>query len=313
MEIKTFSIIIPNWNGERFLRTCFDSVKKQTFQDFEIILVDNGSTDSSVDFTRINYPKVNIVSLKKNLGFAAAVNAGMKVAEGKLIALLNNDTEVDKEWLSEILKASSENDKVSFFASKILEFNNRDIIDSCGDGLFWSGRSYGISKGKKYSSVFSTGKFVFGATAGAAVYKKELIEKVGLFDEDFFMYLEDVDYDMRAQLLGLKCLYVPNAIVYHIGSATSGKNSGFIFKYITRNRWHLMHKNFPGHKLLINSPIILLSEIRFIIAAVRHMFIKEYLWAITNGIKQFPLMAAKRKKIQRSRTATFAELNEIIK
>lgn len=313
MKKPIFSIVIPNWNGKEFLRICLDSLFKQSFKNYEIILVDNGSSDDSVSFTKNHYPEVKIVVLKKNMGFAVAANTGIKEAKGGLVALLNNDTEVDKDWLREIFNASEKDNHASFFASKLLDFKNRKIIDSCGDGLSWSGRAFSIGKGKKDSPGFEDVKYVFGATAGAAVYKKEMLEKVGLFDEDFFMYLEDVDLDFRAQLMGFKCLFVPKAKVYHIGSATAGKNSAFVFKYITRNRWYLMKKNFPWQKVVTYYPLIIISELRFFIAAVRHGFLGEYFWAFQQVIRNRAILVRKKSGLMAARAVSFKQLDEVMK
>lgn len=311
-KTKLFSIVIPNWNGSKLLKGCLKSLHNQSFDNFEIIVVDNGSTDDSVSFVAKHYPGVRILELKKNLGFAVAANRGVKESKAELIALLNNDTEADREWLLQIKVAAEKNSEASFFASKILDYMDRSIIDSCGDGLNWSGRAYNIGKGKQDGGKYQKSKFVFGACGAASIYRKEVFEQVGYFDEDFYMYLEDVDFSLRAGLLGLRCLFVPEARVYHLGSATTGARSPFIFKYITVNRFNLIYKNFPWQKILINSPRIILSELRFFVAALRHFFIKEYFWAICRFVRLAPCMHQKRKKIQKSRIATFTELSRVI-
>jgi len=307
-----FSIIIPNYNGQKFLKKCFDSLKKQTFKNFEIILVDNNSSDDSINFCEKNYPEVKLIKMKSNGGFASAVNAGYNQSSGNLIALLNNDTEVDKDWLKEVKQAAESQPVAGFFASKMLDFEDRTIIDSCGDGLHWGGRSYNIGQLEKDNGNFDKDELVFGACAGAAIYRKEVFDKIGLLDDDFFMYLEDVDFDFRAQMAGFKCLFVSKAKVYHIGSATSGKRSAFIFKYSTKNRLHLIYKNYPTSKLFTKLPNIIFSECRFFAASIKHAYTKEYFQGIFMAFKEHQKMIPKRNKIQTSKAIKIKYLDEII-
>lgn len=310
--MNKITVIIPNWNGEQYLKTCFDSLRKQIFKHFEVVLIDNGSNDNSVEFTQRNYPEIKIIQLTKNTGFAPAINIGIKSSKTNLIALLNNDTEVDPEWLSELYKATEKYKDAGSFASKMLDFKNRDIVDSCGDAMTWSGRPYKIGELQKDGERFSSFRFVFGACAGAAVYKASLFNKIGGFDGDFKLYLEDVDIDFRAQLAGFKCVFVPKAVVYHIGSATSGKKSAFAFKMMIKNHFHLIHKNFPISMLITKLPKIFYSEFRFFGVALRDGFVKEYFWAIGKSLLEYPKMLHKRKYIQGHRKVSLDYLNSII-
>jgi hypothetical protein len=306
------SIIIPNWNGARFLGTCLKSLAKQNYQDFEVIVVDNGSSDNSVDFIKKEYPQHQVIALKENVGFARAVNIGIKATPSNLIALLNNDTEVDKNWLGEIAHAAAKYPEATFFASKMMDYKRRDIIDSCGDAMTWSGRSYKIGEGSKDSPKYCKEKYIFGACAGASAYRKEFFDKVGYFDEDFFAYMEDVDLDFRAQLLGLKCLFVPSAIVYHIGSATAGRGSGLAFRHMVRNHLFLILKNYPLAGLARHSARILYSELRLLAAARRERYLKEYFWAMKEVLFNLGLTLAKRAKIQKKTHVSLGALNQVI-
>ena len=311
--MTTFSVIIPNYNGQRFLPVCFESLKNQSHKNFEIILVDNNSTDDSIVFTKRYYPQVKIIKIKNNGGFALAVNAGIKKSTGELIALLNNDTKVDRNWLKEMKKVADQCPSVDFFASKMLDFYDHTIIDSCGICLTWSGRSFNNFMTEKDCAKCQKDAYVFGACAGAAVYRKEIFDQVGLFDEDFFMYVEDVDFSFRAQLMGFRCLYVSGAKVYHIGSASSGgKQNPLSFKLCARNRWYLIYKNFPSQKIWANIFKIKYSEIRYFFAAFKHHFVKEYFWAVKSGFGNFSKIAKKRRKIQRGRAVSIEYLDQII-
>lgn len=311
--MNKISIIIPNFNGVKFLKTCFDSLRHQTYKDFEIILVDNNSKDDSVKFTEKYYPDVKIIRLKNNTGFAKAVNIGIKASSSSLIALLNNDTEVDQDWLMEIKNAADIYPDVGLFASKMLDFYDHKIIDSCGVNMSWSGRSFNNGLGKIDSDKFQKDSYVFGACGGAALYRKSLFNKIGLFDEDFFMYLEDVDLSFRAQLFGSKCRYVSKAKVYHIGRASSGGNkSPLSYKLCARNRWYMIYKNYPTRKIWSNIFKIIYSEFRYFLAAFKHHFVKEYFWAIKSGLGNFYKIAKKRKVIRRQSVVSIAYLDEII-
>jgi len=306
------SIIIPNWNGRRFLKTCLGSLAAQSHKPFEIILVDNGSTDATIDFVKKRFPRVKIIALAKNVGFAAAVNAGIKKASGDYVALLNNDTEADKNWLKNMLDAARRQPEAMFFASKMLDYYKRDTIDSCGDAMTWCGRSYKIGEGEKDGPRYQKEKFIFGACAGAALYRKEFFAEVGYFDEDFFAYLEDVDIDFRAQFLGLKCLFASDARVYHIGSATAGRKSRFAFGLMIRNHFFVILKDYPLSLLIANLPKIIYSEFRFFLASIREGFVGKYFQSILGIILQTRTMLKKRGFIQRHRTVSNQELNKNI-
>ena len=308
-----FSIVIPNWNGQKFLDKCLRSLQKQTLKDFEIIVVDNSSSDDSVPFIKKNYPGARILELPKNLGFAAAANRGIKEAGGDLIALLNNDTEADKNWLEQIKQAADENPEAGFFASKMLDFKNHSIIDSCGVGITWAGRSFNIGLGEKDSAKYEKNAYVFGACGGAAIYRKELLNQIGLFDEDYFMYMEDVDLSFRAQIAGFKCLYVADAKVYHLGSGSSGGAlSPFAFRLYTRNRWLFIFKNFPCIRICLNLHRIIYSELRYFSAALRDHFVKEFIQAKFSFLMNIGKFIKKRKQIRNSYKVTDKYMDEII-
>ncbi|MCP3676917.1 MAG: glycosyltransferase family 2 protein, partial [Deltaproteobacteria bacterium] len=192
LEASGVTVVIPNWNGKHFLKTCLDSLKNQTYTNHTIIVVDNGSTDGSVEFLDEFYPHVEVVRFPENRGFSAAVNGGIKRARGTYIALLNNDTEVDSRWLEELVKALERQPEVGFCASKMLNYYKRTIIDTIGDGFSRYGIAFKRGTRKKDAPRYKREEYLFGACAGASIYRKELFEDVGLFDEDFFAYLEDI-------------------------------------------------------------------------------------------------------------------------
>jgi len=328
--VVEISVIIPNFNGQRFLKTCLDSLRKQSFQDFEVIVVDNGSTDGSINYIARNYAEGRIIPLTRNFGFSRAVNEGIKASRGKYIALLNNDTEADLEWLKELYYALERNPDIAFCASRMISYYHRDTLDGAGDCFPRSCFPFKRGMGGKVSEGYNITELVFGASAGAALYKKELFETVGYFDEDFFAYFEDVDLSFRAQLLGFRCLYVPTAIVYHVGGGTSeGKDIGFNETkdilgnekvgektfFLARNRIYIIIKNMPSVLILIYLPYIIggliLTFSYHILFKPRH--IKQFLSGVFRGIIDIPRLLSKRKLIQTHKKLSIREIDRLIK
>lgn len=244
MKIKA-SVIIPTWNGKDLLRICLPSLNSQTFKEFEVLVVDNGSTDGTKEFIRENFPAFRLIELNKNLGFAAAVNRGIKESKGEYVILLNNDTEADKKCVEALVNAAGEHPEVGFVASKILNFYKRNIIDNAGDYIDGGGHPNTRGSGKKDTEEFNKPEYIFMATGGGSLFRKSIFKSIGLFDEEYFVYMEDVDFCLRAQLQGIKGWYEPKARIYHIRMATSSRNMDF-FQYLTfRNMTINIIKNFP--------------------------------------------------------------------
>lgn len=242
--MKKVSIVIPNWNGKEILEACLKSLKNQSFRDFEVIVVDNGSSDGSVQMLRRLFPETITIKLKKNLGFAPAVNKGIIKSKSKFIVLMNNDTEAEKDWLKELVNMLEASPEYSIAASKMLFFKHRSKINTAGDQI----TRYGWAKQRGFGQdqkKFNKQEPIFAASAGAAIYRRELFDKIGLFDEKFFAYIEDVDLCFRAQLAGYKCVFVPKAKIYHHVSLTT-KNISDKGEYLTvRNTLLMVYKNFP--------------------------------------------------------------------
>lgn len=307
------TVVIPNWNGKKYFRTCLDSLKKLEARSWklEIIVVDNGSTDGSLEFLKKNYPKVQIFTFSENRGFSAAVNLGIKGAQGRYIALLNNDTEVDKNWLQNlVIEAEKSDAKTMSFASKMVNFYQRDLLDSCGDGYTWYGRAYKRGLKQKDKGQFDKKEFIFGACAGAALYKKELFEKIGSFDEDFFAFNEDVDLSFRAQLAGFKCLYVPQAIVHHIKGGFSDNSTAFFLG--VKNTLNVVVKNWPAKFILLNLPKIIYAQARIFFASLKLGFYTAFSKGYLCFLLQLPTMLRKRKQVQRLRVVSDEYLRSII-
>lgn len=262
------SIIIPHLNGRHHLHTCFTSLRQQTWRDFEILLVDNGSTDGTQDYVREQFPEVKLLELGQNRGFTGACNAGWQVASGKVIILLNNDTEVDAKWLAEIVSAFQRRPDVGIVASKMLLFDRRDHFHTAGDFYRLDGIPGNRGVWQEDVGQYDVEEEVFGACGGSSAYRRALLDEIGFLDDDFFFSCEDVDISWRAHLAGWKVLYVPTAVVYHKLKATGGAVTGSY--YDGRNFLYLIWKNYPARLLRQNWPLILKAQLKITREALRH-------------------------------------------
>ncbi|GAB4344563.1 MAG: glycosyltransferase family 2 protein [Candidatus Abyssubacteria bacterium] len=242
---SNISVVIPSYNGVGYLPECLNSLRGQLVPASEIIVVDDGSTDQTTPFLREHFPDVHVVRLETNRGFAAAVNEGIRRCRGSYIALLNNDTQASPQWLGELKATLDREPAVGFCSSKMLFADRPDIINSIGIGFTRAGTAFDVGYGEPDGEKFASPRPMFGACAGAAMYRRELFERTGLFDEDLFMWYEDADLSFRAQLAGFTCLYVPTAIVYHVGGGTTSPSDAQHIYYCSRNQILVMVKNLP--------------------------------------------------------------------
>ncbi len=220
------TVIIPTWNRARLLEHCLSSLARQRVR-CPVLVVDNGSTDSTREMLEDRFPGVEALALEENQGFARAVNRGILHCSSEYVALLNNDTEVDPGWVEAGLAALDRNPSYWFLASRMMDFRRRDLIDSAGDGYDRTGMPFKRGRGDA-CRLHSHSRPVLGASAGAAFYRRRLFDRIGLFDETYYMYLEDVELSLRAQFTGHSCLYVPEAIVYHIEAASDSSRKDLV-------------------------------------------------------------------------------------
>jgi GT2 family glycosyltransferase len=294
------SVIIPNWNGIGLLKKCLDSLKSQSYKDFEILVIDNGSTDGSVGYIKKNYPHVNLIELKSNTGFAPAVNLGVKICTGLYTVLLNNDAAMDKDCLKFLVSEAKAKKDCGMVAAKILQMDNPRLIDSAGDYIDAVGHANNIGYGEKDGEKYEKGGYVFMVSGGGCLIKREVFESIGFFDPDYFAYMEDVDFSLRAQMAGFKAWFEPKAKIYHKHKATSSRNPGFTEYLQYRNMTMTVIKDFPKDLLLreLNWLKILLVNLN----TIRYLSGEGYLiqalkaeWFVFTNI--FKLLN-KRKKIQ---------------
>jgi GT2 family glycosyltransferase len=317
------SVIIPNWNGKRFLEECIDSIKAQTFQDFETILVDNGSMDGSVQFVQEKYGGfVRIIRNEKNLGFAGGNNVGIRAAKGEYIVLLNNDTWTDPRWLEELVKATEGDSCIGMWGSKIYSYGKRDQIEAVGELIYWDGLSRARGQFDRDQGQYEMMEEILFPPGCGAMYRKRVFDEVGLFDEDFFAYADDAEIGIRARLAGWKSLYVPRAILYHKNSGTGGQYSPFKAFYVERNRFWIVLKYFPWPLLLL-SPFFTFHRFAFQAYGALSQrgaagkFTKNYspwrlIWillkAYGSGFRGTPKMWKKRKILKVLRKVSYWEM-----
>lgn len=279
------SVVIPNYNGEKYIKKCLDSLLNQSLEPDEIIIVDNKSTDGSLELINSEFKdKAYIIALEKNTGFSVAVNKGIRASNSEFVALLNNDTELDKDWLKELYAVIQKDSSIFSCCSKMIRYDNRNIIDDAGDEYSILGWSFKRGDGKTIDKYNKTEE-VFSSCAGAAIYRKTILDEIGCFDVNFFAYLEDMDISYRAKSFGYKNFYAHKAKVYHIGSATSGsRHNAFKVRLAARNNIFLIYKNMPIIQLVINLPFILLGIfIKYIYFTIKGLG-KSYIFGIKDGI-----------------------------
>ena len=306
-------MVVPNWNGERFLSSCLGSLREQSFKDFETILVDNGSTDGSVAFVSHNFPEVRVLPLGENRGFSVAVNAGIRASRTEYVALLNNDTETHPRWLEALMEVVGAHPAAGSFASKLVDFKDRRILDGAGDVLRRSGLPYRLGHGEPDHGQYDEATFVFGACAGAALYRRSMLDDIGLFDEDFFANCEDGDLSFRAQLAGYRCLYVPESVVYHMGSATFGKRSPTAVRLGTRNSLCLLVKNLPTPLVPRYLPFVAAGQLSRLVVTAWTSTLGAHLEGLAGAVRLLPLMLRKRREIQKRRRVPIGYIRRLLK
>lgn len=279
------SVIIPNFNGIAFLDSVLGSLEGQTLKNFEVILVDNGSADGSCSFVSANYPWVHIIELPDNFGFCRAVNEGIKAAKAPYVLLLNNDTEVKEDFVEQMLLAIRRHKNAFSCAARMVQYHDRDKLDDAGNYYCALGWAYARGKGKDIHTYEKEEK-IFASCAGAAIYRKKIFDKIGYFDEEHFAYLEDMDVGYRARIHGYENWYAPDAMVYHVGSGTSGSRyNQFKIRYSSRNNIYLIYKNMPVLQIIINLPFLVAGfGIKILFFALKG-FGREYIAGIKNGFQ----------------------------
>lgn len=307
------AIVVPNWNGEKLLSNCMSSLQKQSKQA-HIIVVDNGSTDNSVDLLSSKYPEVQVVTNNTNKGFSGGVNTGIREAlkaKYEFIALFNNDATAENDWLEKLLKTIQKDSLIGIVTGKLLQ-TDKQYIDSAGEQLSTRGMPFPRGRNQKTEGIYTKQEEVFGATGGASIYRSKMFNKIGLFDETFFAYFEDVDISFRAHHAGWKILYNPKAIAYHEIGATSHNITGFIRYHSIKNFLLLYLKNMP---LGLFFKYLLLHEyqlIRMFGGSIRDHQVRFYLKALVKFWLLLPSTLRKRHTILKKSKIGSKEVDELL-
>ena len=282
-KMKKVTVIIPNYNGLKFMEPCFEALDRQTTDDYQVLVVDNGSTDGSVEWLKER--EIPSIFLDKNTGFCGAVNIGLKAAETPYVILLNNDTEVCEDFVAQMLRAIEKSPSIFSVSCKMIQLYQKDLMDDAGDMYTVLGWAYQRGVGQS-AAGYNKEREIFSACAAAAIYRREVFETIGYFDEMHFAYLEDIDVGYRAKIAGYHNRYCPDAVVYHAGSGTSGsKYNSFKVKLAARNNIYLNYKNMPALQLLVNLlPILVGIALKYGFFKKRG-FEKDYVDGLMEGLK----------------------------
>ena len=304
------SVIIVNWNAGDLLERCVLSLLGQSSLPHEIIVFDNASTDGSVKRIIDKFPSVLVFKSEKNLGFAAANNQAVKESSSRSewLAFLNPDAFPESGWLSALLNAAATNPEYSFFGSRLMDASSTGTADGIGDVYHGSGLVWRAGQGKVVRACDMVTRETFSICAAAALLRKEVFLAVGGFDEDFFCYVEDVDLGFRLRLLGHKCLYVPDSVALHVGSAVTGKRSAFSIYHGHRNLVWAYIKNMPGLLFWLFLPLHLalngFSIVYFSLKGQAKVIVRAK-WDALKGISK---MWRKRREIQSRRVVPMCEI-----
>jgi len=322
------SIIIVNWNGRSNLTDCLESLAAQTFRDFEVVFVDNGSVDDSVAFVKEHYPWVKLVPLAENTGFATGNNLGFEQAAGDFIVTLNNDTKVAENWLEALVGAADSNPRAGMVGCRICSFYEPDVIDSLGMGICPDGMSRGMYRNRRWSEMsFPATIEILFPSACAALYRREMLCEIGFFDDDFFAYAEDSDLGLRGRLAGWSAILATEAVVYHKYSQSSSSLSSFKVYCVERNHYWAAVKSFPPSLLLGLPYFTLLRYVEqakivfsgkgtggeFRAGGSQGAIIKSLLKALFDSVIGAPQVFAKRQRIMNNKRMSWQEFSRLLK
>ena len=296
------TVIIPNYNGIKFIENCMRSLEQETSTEYHICVVDNGSTDGSGEWVKENCPYSEIIFLGENTGFCGAVNAGIKACKTPYVILLNNDTEVEFGFVKALEDALEREPKSFSVSAKMVDLYDRNRLDGTGDLYCALGWAFALGKGKAVKGNYEKSQEIFSACGGAVIYRKAVLDDIGIFDENHFAYLEDCDLGYRAQIFGYRNYYTPDAVVYHAGSGVSGsRHNEFKVNLSSRNSVYLIYKNMPALQIIINLPFLfvgfLVKYLFFLKKGLGHTYRK----GIIKGIRLCLGKEGKSKKIRFSR------------
>jgi len=310
---KQVYVIVLSYNSANRIGDCLGALKKQTCKH-QLVVVDNASGDGSVELIQKDYPEAVLLTNSYNKGFAGGVNTGLRYAQeqgGRYAALINDDAVAEKDWLEKLVRFMEDNPKAGIAASKIIGAKD-NILDSTGECYSVWGLAYPRGRGEKDAGQYDDQRWIFGASGGASIYRLKLLKQIGLFDEDFFLYYEDVDISYRAQLAGWKVGYVPEAIVHHEIGASSGQVKGLYTYHTLKNLPLLLWKNTPWRLMPKIWPRLVLAYSGFVLKALARGYFVPVLKGLAMGTVLWPKKLIERTRIQRSRKVSAQYIDSII-
>lgn len=292
------TVIIPNYNGKEYLRQCLLSLAECRPSDFHTIVVDNGSTDGSVELLKEEFPQIEAVLLSENTGFAPAVNRGLEQTKTPFALLLNNDTTVEPDFVKQMENALEQKKNAFSVSAKMLMMSEPALLDGAGDLYCALGWAFALGKGKKASENYTKSAKIFSGCGGAVIYRIDILNEIGLFDESHFAYLEDVDIGYRAKIYGYRNYYEPSAVCYHAGSGFSGSRyNEFKVNLSSRNSIYLILKNMPLLQILLNLPFLLVGFFTKIVFFIKKGYGYTYCKGLLNGFRLFFSKEGKKQKV----------------
>ncbi|MGH3628168.1 MAG: glycosyltransferase family 2 protein, partial [Sciscionella sp.] len=311
---KLVTIALPNYNGRRLLEAMLPSIFSQNYSPYEVLVVDDASTDDSVDYLGGRWPAVRVVELERQGGVTAALNHCWRNALGVYVALLNTDVELDRGWLGSLVEALEHHPDAVSATGKTLNYRGRELLDGAGDIVRWSGSASRRGFGQRDVGQYDTPEPVFGACAGMSLYRRSAFEAIGPFDEDFWAFHEDSDWAFRAQLAGLGCRYVPSAIAYHMGSETigSGEHGGHRWYVQRRNTLAVVLKNYPASSIARHGHDVVRYQLACLRWAWNHRQLRWMARVWMDTAVALPRTIAKRREVQRSRRIGNHELELLL-
>ena len=306
------TVAVTNYNGRALLAAMLDSLDAQTLAPGAILVVDDCSHDGTREYLARARPEVRLLVQPRNLGVTAAMNRCIEESSGELLAMFNNDIELDPRCLEQLVAALDADPRLGSVTPKMLDHAHREVLDGAGDILLWRGSATRRGHGQRDRGQFDAAEEIFGACGGAALYRRAALEAVGPLDHSYFVYYEDVDWSFRAQLLGFRCRYVPSAVVYHHGSATLGRGlTAFNGYHQWRNSLWMLVKCVPAPLLARHAPALLYGQACNLLDAIRARMPLVWASALRDALRGLPAAFAKRRAIQRARVVSSRELDSI--
>lgn len=306
------TVAIPSYNGRALLESLLPSIAQQTVKPFRTVVVDDCSSDDSVEFLGMSWPEVEVVALPRNVNVTVAMNECLRASTTELVVLLNNDVELEPDCIEQLVAALDAHPEAAAAAAKLRDFDDRRLLDGAGDIFFWRGAATRRGQGESDDGRYEEPCAIFAACGAVVIYRRSALEEIGEFDERYVAGLEDVDWSFRAQLLGFDVRYVPTAVAYHMGSATLGRTLTPSMAYLNWRNWlWLIVKDYPAGALLRHAPELALQQVKILALALWERRLGVWLRVWRDALRGLPEVLGERREIQRGRRRGARELERI--